>query len=120
MVRPRFSLRGLSTVTALLAGFCYWRDLPRQNAKRFFAMIEAGDHDGIDAMLSGDRGEVRSASEGLGLGWDVRHLPQRPADWLAGRCYVDVIKQVGSFSLVNRISISATGATSAGRWGVEE
>jgi hypothetical protein len=40
MKPPRFSLRALILLTALLAGFCYWRDRPRQMANRFVAAIE--------------------------------------------------------------------------------
>jgi hypothetical protein len=52
MTRPRFSLRGLLLLTALVAGFCWYRDLPRQEAARFSAAVNGRDFAAAEALLT--------------------------------------------------------------------
>jgi hypothetical protein len=116
MKPPRFSLRGLLILTASLAAFCYWRDRPRQVAKRFVAAVEAGDYKLAEAMLD-EKASIGSTVFDLRppprllrdastkpLKWTVVENGQTFGDWLTGRYHVslDAVdgQQVKSLSLL--------------------
>jgi hypothetical protein len=83
MKRLRFSLRGLLLVTVAIAGLCWYRDMPRQNADRFIDLIKAGDYQAADAMVVN-----RDADSKLPfiLGQKrAAKFSQSPWDWLRGR-----------------------------------
>ena len=114
MKRPRFSLRGLLITTALLAGFCYWRNLPRQNAKRFVALIEAGDDAAVQTMFT--KGPPRPGTNRRTVGyWIARQKPQSVADWFAGRCFVDAYRHSHG-DLADRVKVSAVGVEVVDSW----
>jgi len=108
MKLPRFSLRALLLLTALLAAFCYWRDRPRQIANQFVAAIEAGDLGGARAMFLKDHSGLSSKPR-LADGWFTSRQRQTTADWFAGRCFVDVYRQRGGGVIADRVKVSALG-----------
>jgi hypothetical protein len=89
MRRPRFSLRSLLIVTAILAAICYWRERPRQMANRFVAAIEAGEYYLAESMCGDEPLALSERLVNLG-GWEAARKPQTMTDWLLGRCYVHV------------------------------
>src|SRR5262245_1142029 len=107
MKRPRFSLRTLLILTALLAAFCYYRDRPRQVANRFIAAIEAGHYRAAEAVF-GER--VGLANPPKGGTWVAEREKQSVDDWLHGRCYIrmytDLDKHRFKHRFVTRIAVS--------------
>jgi len=100
----------------LLAGFCYWRDLPRQNAKRFVALIEAGDYEAADAMFNGKRVGITNTADGLSR-WQVTRRPQSAADWARGRypLRVRAERTKGEFYALG-VEAHATGLVETDSW----
>jgi hypothetical protein len=87
MSRPRFSLRGLLLLTFAVAGVCWYRDLPRQNAAKFVAAVNARDYLTARALISIRYREIKGIPA-LENYQSARVQSQNPFDWLAGRCYV--------------------------------
>jgi hypothetical protein len=90
MMRPRFSLRGVLILTAIVAVFCGWRDRPRQVAKRFVAALEAKDQAALERLIVDHARFERmlrilqnAASEGT-----AQREGQTFAEWLKGQCRV--------------------------------
>jgi hypothetical protein len=51
MIRPRFSLRWLLLLTAIIAAFCYWQfAMPTMTARRFAQTVEQGDYRAAASM----------------------------------------------------------------------
>ena len=93
MRRPHFSLRSLLGLALLVAVAGYWRDLPRQNAKRFIALIAAGDYDAAEAMF-GDRVGISNPPR-IFQDWEVTGDGQSANDWLRGRYPLKVTAMLG-------------------------
>jgi hypothetical protein len=88
MTRPRFSLRGLLLLTALVAAFCYWHDRPRRVANKFAALLEGANFEAANAMIF--LGEHRMTAAFHASAYEVQRSEQSLRDWLSGRCPIVV------------------------------
>jgi hypothetical protein len=112
MTRPRFSLRALLLLTLAVAAFCYWRDRPRQMAKRFVAVMEAGDYITAEAMM-GRKGGARA----INTKWHVTLGEQSIVDWLRGRYPITAEATFGlNFYGSSPLEATATGIMYRGAW----
>jgi hypothetical protein len=117
MKLPRFSLRGLLLLTACLAIFCYWRDRPRQVAKRFAAAVEAGDFQAAEAMFT-IKDDHFPKLPPASPHWKALPIKSTWQDWLAGRCVVRVSNSLQRNSIACYMHVTATGIRQTGMWHV--
>jgi hypothetical protein len=107
----RFSLRGLLLLTVAVAAVCWYRDLPRQNANRFVALLEAGEYRAAEQVLD-RRGWLSKPSNGFS-DWTVEKAG--PADWVRGLYPLVVAARLGDKSVrpgqyfVLAVEVTATG-----------
>jgi hypothetical protein len=114
-LRPRFSLRSLLGLAMLVAVIGYWRDLPRQNAKRFAALINAGEYSKAEEMF-GDRVGISNPPTFF-YKFKVELLGQSPSDWLRGQYPMNVTADLpGGDVYALAADATATGASRAARW----
>lgn len=117
MPRPRFSLRTLLTAAVLVALVGYFLDLPRQNATRFAALVNAGEYGKAETMF-GERvglvgkptifGEFRATLDN-----------QTFDDWLRGRYPMTVASTADGVTYVLAVDATPTGVVRSDRWGVD-
>ena len=112
MFLPRFSLRGLLILTVAVAGFCYWRDRPRQMAQRFVVAMKAEDYVTAEEMM-GRSGGVRA----INTKWHVALGEQSLGDWLRGRYPLRAEATFGlNFYGTAPLEATATGIKYRGVW----
>jgi hypothetical protein len=115
MRRHRFSVRRLLVLAMLVAVAGYWRDLPRQNAKRFAALINAGDYSAAEAMF-GDRVGISNPPTFF-YKFKVELLGQSPSDWLRGQYPMSVTADLpGGDVYALFAEATATGVTHSAQW----
>src|SRR5687768_7706122 len=104
-MRPRFSLRGLLLLTVAVAGICWYRDLPRQNANVFVLAVNARDYVAAGELISGRYSSIqaRPALENYSL---ARVQPQSTFDWLTGRCYVHLSTEDPGWTMMMQATAS--------------
>jgi hypothetical protein len=90
MKPPRFSLRGLLLLTAIVAALGYWRDRPRQIANQFTAALEAKDRAALGRLVADfsryDR--MFSLLGNAATDTSAAREDQRFSDWVKGECRV--------------------------------
>jgi hypothetical protein len=115
MSRPRFSLRAMLLLTVAVAALCWYRDLPRQNAERFIALVEARDYEAAEAMFPGGRVGISNKPTGM-IDWEATRERQSALDWLCGRCYVNVTGGLANYRYLFPAVATATGMRRTSDW----
>jgi hypothetical protein len=99
----------------LVAVAGYWRDLPRQNAKRFATLVNAGEYGKAEAMFGkrfGLTGEPTIFGE-----FQVELIGQSPGDWLRGVYLMTVTADLpGGDVYALAMEATATGVNRANQW----
>jgi hypothetical protein len=111
---PRFSLRSLLGLAMLVAVAGYWRDLPRQNAKRFETLVNAGEYNKAQAMFGAEAGMAGAPA-------DLREFKvtlgrQTFRDWLRGRYPMSVSATNDGYLHLLRVDATVTGMVRSEVW----
>jgi hypothetical protein len=94
----------------------YWRDLPRQNVKRFASLVNAGEYDEAEKMFVEGVGLVGKPT----IFGEFNAMLDRQTfnDWLRGVYPMTVASTAGGVTYVLAVDATATGAVRSERWGV--
>ena len=90
-MKPRFSLRVVLVVTAVVAVACWWRVRPTRVADQFVRAVAAGDYQRADKLFANQEhafvakfmADYRNKAKALAV-------RQSMAQWLAGQCEISL------------------------------